>query len=518
MKGIHPKLDPLANQIPLDQHALFFSSLSEMEHVLHEAMRGMAPVFAATPQTEQALANDFYPRQLCLPLNGSDDKLVALVKSVAITGGDPYFALGTDVAVLMESDQPERLADRLLAYVALVRTQTPGLKEIQGRIGKLPYAGARSPDRSICCYTAQLNGAVVMTNSYEQLKRLAAVDEKTSLAALPEYRFFRDRYQIDQNETALLVITDATIRRWCGPKWRIGQSRRFRAAAVMANLQAKNLDALVSNTVKVREIEPAFWVPGANQFQLTARGISSDVYGDLCFLTPVSELQIEQVTEQEVGLYNRWRNDYQRNWSNFFDPIAVQFHLQPTKVEADVTVMPLIEDTEYRSILNLMRGVKLEAGDGDPHMEALLQVAFSLNTESSLVRDLSYNVAGTNLNVMKWLGNYVTVYVDQSPFWDEFANAAEPRQFLEDNYFRIPIAVEVELCDGMVLSAILTALRAASLQAAPGMMDWVTKEHQKRPYVMVAPSPLAQRRNALGQRRHANLLCDQWRIIRNLAE
>ena len=36
------------------------------------------------------------------------------------------------------------------------------------------------------------------------------------------------------------MITDATIRRWCGPEWRIGASRRTRAAAAIAELQARH--------------------------------------------------------------------------------------------------------------------------------------------------------------------------------------------------------------------------------------------------------------------------------------
>jgi Nif-specific regulatory protein len=68
---------------------------------------------------------------------------------------------------------------------------------------------------------------------------------------LPEYRFFRNQYRLgDPNETALAFLSDATIRRWCGPQWRIADSRRTRARAVLAELQASQLDALVKKTVK----------------------------------------------------------------------------------------------------------------------------------------------------------------------------------------------------------------------------------------------------------------------------
>ena len=58
-----------------------------------------------------------------------------------------------------------------------------------------------------------------------------------SLGATDEYTFFRTRYPrgVD-SETGLLILSDATIRRWCSPKWRIAASRRTRVAAAMADI------------------------------------------------------------------------------------------------------------------------------------------------------------------------------------------------------------------------------------------------------------------------------------------
>ena len=42
-----------------------------------------------------------------------------------------------------------------------------------------------------------------------------------------------------------MLISDATIRRWCGPRSRIAASRETRDAAVLAELQALCLAKLV---------------------------------------------------------------------------------------------------------------------------------------------------------------------------------------------------------------------------------------------------------------------------------
>ena len=90
---------------------------------------------------------------------------------------------------------------------------------------------------------------MIVTNSRQQLAQLAKVIAKQSppLASAPEYIYFRNRYPRGaEDETAFVILTDATIRRWCGPRWRIADARRTRAAALLDEITAQNLDALVA--------------------------------------------------------------------------------------------------------------------------------------------------------------------------------------------------------------------------------------------------------------------------------
>src|SRR4051794_21026572 len=106
----------------------------------------------------------------------------------------------------------------------------------------------RSADRRVCSYVAVLPGAVLVTNSPSQIERFAAVSKKETppISSLDEFTFFRSRYSgTDKTEAALVFLSDATIRRWCGPRWRIAASRETRDAAVLAEMQAIHLDKLV---------------------------------------------------------------------------------------------------------------------------------------------------------------------------------------------------------------------------------------------------------------------------------
>ena len=254
VKDLKPKLDPLAALIPADQHVVFFPTFSAAVRTADEADSAGTPVLRlAEPRSEDARTAKRYERQLCLSMTGLGRLLGPHVaQSVALTGSDPYFRTGTDVAVLFEARNPAMLETLLSAQISVKAAREPATKPEQGEIDGLPYQGVRSPDRAVCSYLARFDNVVVVTNSLYQLGRLAAVHRGKSpaVASLPEYIFFRNRYRLgDPEETALIFLSDATIRRWCGPRWRIATSRQTRDLAVLADLQAANMDRLAKKTV-----------------------------------------------------------------------------------------------------------------------------------------------------------------------------------------------------------------------------------------------------------------------------
>ena len=360
LKGKSPALDPLAAAIPADQHAIFFHTFGAMIALADEADRDGTPVlqFAET-RSEDAGTRYRYERQLGLSLTGLGRLLgPRLVNSVAITGSDPYLRAGSDVAILFSPKEGDALKTLLTAQIQR-RPADDARRQRRRWKSRQPVIRRRSiaRPRSLCSYLAVLkDGTVVITNSKAQLARLAAVQDgkAESLAKTPEYTFFRDRYKLgDEDESALLVLTDATIRRWCSARWRIADSRRTRAAAVLADLDVSHLDALVAGKITDGVVYGEFAVPGLDDLRLTPRGAVSANYGSLGFLTPISEMKFDKISEGEAEAYKRWKNSYETNWRGFFDPIAVRFSVSPTKLAADVTVMPLITGTQYRELVEL---------------------------------------------------------------------------------------------------------------------------------------------------------------------
>jgi hypothetical protein len=284
IRGLQPVLDPLAASIPADQHVMFLRDFKAALALADEADRQGTPVLQiAEPRSENAKTLERYQRQLGLSLGGAARMFgPQLIGSVALTGSDPYFRTGTDVAVLLEAKDPAALAKLLVAQVAQSAAGVAGAQAIDSKVQDVPVAGTRAPDRTICSYVAAVGPAVVVTNSPAQLERLISVWKETipSIKSLPEYTFFRHRYpRGDAQETALLFLSDATIRRWCGPRWRIASSRRTLAAAALQDQQAAHLDQLVQHKVAASsQIPRLVSAVDLGQLQLTPAGVTSANY------------------------------------------------------------------------------------------------------------------------------------------------------------------------------------------------------------------------------------------------
>ena len=505
IKDADPSRDPLATLIPNDQYALFMPTFPALVALAdHAGEQGEVVLRAAEPRAEDAGVRRRYERQLGLELNTLARNLgPALIKSVAVTGADPYLRTGADIAILFEAHDANTLQALIKTQFAVtVGTQTAA-EAIAGTIDGVSYTGFRSPDRSICSYLAVVDDTVVVTNSPAQLERLIRVSqgELPSLDTLKEYTFFRERYPAgDTNETGFLILSDDTIRKWCGPRWRIATSRRTRAAALMAEMQARHLDLLVEGRIDQGPLHTDFTLPDAGEFSLGPGGVRSSVYGTLEFLTPILELEFEKVSKTEADFYQRWRQGYERNWSNFFDPIAIQFKASPSRLGIDLTVMPLIEFSDYRQLVNISQGAVIGEHSGDPHAESLVHGVLALNTDSELL-SRGANMASTvaNVNPLSWIGQSVALYVDNDPLWIECAQLEDEQEiedFLEANAYRLPIAANIEVRNSLKLITFLAGIRTFIEQSAPGMTVWETLNYKEQPYVKVSSSERARSGNA----------------------
>lgn len=500
LKGAEPELDPLARLIPADQHVVFFPSFAAATRLSDEIGRKGTPLARLLEaRSEDELVRERYERQLCLPLSALARLLGPhLIGTVALTGSDPYLFTGTDVAVLFETEQPAALEKVLLGRAALAAKDVTGSKPVSGKAEGLRYTGFRSPDRRVSCYIARLVGAVVVTNSPWQLMRLSAIaaGESDALAGLDEYKFFRQRYpRGEADETALCFLSDATIRRWSGPRWRIAASRRLREAAVMSELTADFLDDIVTGKLEPGPVETDLPLDAGDQLRLSEHGVVSANDGTLEFQTPIVEMVMDQVTKAESDAYKNWREGYQRNWRWAFDPIALRITANDEKLSADLTVMPLIFGSEYRQLVDVSRGAALAADGADRHA-ALAQLALAINVESQTIKQYgNFAQSVVRANALGWIGSSLSLYADPGEFWQKLAEqttAEEAAKYASEHINDMPVAFYIEVANAIKLTAFMTALRAVIDQTAPGMTAWESHTYRDEPYVTITPTERAQ--------------------------
>lgn len=500
IKDLHPQLDPLARLIPADQHAVFFPSFASLVAVSDEIDRQGTPLARLLEsRSEDELLKQRYERQLGLPLSLLARLLgPKVIASVALTGSDPYFFAGTDVALVFETEHPSALKTLLLARIAAAAQGQSGVKPVQGKAEGLAYDGFLSPDRRVSSYVAELPKGVVVTNSTAQLASLASVQagKSSAIAVLPEYAFFRNRYpRGEKEESALLFLSDATIRRWCGPRWRIADSRRVRAASVLAELQAEQMDKLASGKMEAGPLHVERPLADLGELRLSADGVRSSVMGSLEFLTPIVELKLDKASAAEADAYNVWRGQYQSNWRWAFDPIALQLSVEEQRLAADLSVMPLIWGSDYRTLVETALGAEIKPLAGDPH-DALLHAAMAINTKSEMLRRAS-GVATSLVKIspLDWLGESIAVYVDDDPLWKELSQLTDSKaaeRFAEENFVRLPVALHCEVANAPKLTLFLAGLRATIDQTAPDMTVWESLKHGDEPYVKISPTDRAR--------------------------
>ena len=503
--GLDPALDPLAHAIPEDQHGLFFPSFEAFLAVLAEGERQGAQWYQiAEPSSEDLDVRGRYERQMCLPLGGLAETLGPVaIRSLALTGSDPFLRTGTDLAVVFESAVPGLLVEFVASeQQRSVAAQTaPSSRAEHGSFdlgeGQDPveWRAALSADDALRSYVARVGDTVAVSNSLPQLERVvrACAGSQASLARSDEYAFFRARYPRGEGESAFLILTDATIRRWCSPRWRIGMARRTQAAAWLADLEARRLHCQSRGLPVTHE---SLGESGLTEFGFIGEDslIHSPTWGSTRFLRPILELDLERVTAAERDAYERYRVRYQSRWSQFFDPIALSLSVEPGAVEGDLTVLPLIGGSEYNDLREwcgstVLRGPAYRPAGSIGHF------AIALDPENRYLREVGGMLASfgeeTGAISMGWLDGRLELFAEDDPFWSEYqaAEAADEADvFLEENFTRLPLVVALPSKDPMRLAALLAALRTTSASAAPGLLTWETREHQGSPYVCIQPA------------------------------
>lgn len=493
-----PVMESLAGRVPSDQPYVYLpdaEAIRRADKVWREGASGLLG-FLPIPEGGEDLLGRYEKQLLLEGWRGTWGEEGAPEVEMVLTGSDWFFSLGTDVALLVRGPGVSRLVVELEQRSGEVRAGLTVEERQRSEEWAEKWSGQAlfadgllvvvDESRERSAFWGMLDEeTLLLTNSAVQVDRFAAVGkgETRSLGDLEEFQFFRQEMPVGPEETAFVFLSDDTIRRWCGPEWRIISSRRIRALAELDRELAWRLDGF----------PPRDDLPLAGSLTTSQGRLQSERYGHRQFLTPVVELQeqIAAVTASERRAYERWRMNYERQWGAVFDPIGLQVLVEEQGMRLRLAVIPVTVRSQYRELMDLTAGGAIQADSGGYHPRDLARVIVALDRESQFFREmregLSRFAPQTAEPLMRWIGDSASLFFPEDPIWSKVEEAEDLNDFLGENWINFPVGIRVESRDGLSLGLFLGALRSFAEGAAPGLLAWETRYagEEEHPYVVV---------------------------------
>jgi hypothetical protein len=222
---------------------------------------------------------------------------------------------------------------------------------------------------------------------------LQASAGKRSLGRSKEFRAMLRQLPLRETSRGYLYFSDPFLRRLTGPEVKIGQLRRVLARgqleAISAGALLHQLDHPESEA-SLHELLTAGYVP---QIQRNLSGVrlgdglqaASEAFGTPAGMKSLLELPVDRVTTAEASAYATYRENYERFWRQFFDPIAVRFdQTGANSFEVETFILPLIDSSIYagfrEGILSAESGLALRVPVLNPEPVAMLSANITEST------------------------------------------------------------------------------------------------------------------------------------------
>lgn len=180
-----------------------------MTTLVDEAKANGTPVLhLLDPRSEDALTHERYERQLCLSLDTWARLLgPSLVKSLAMTGSDPYLRTGSDIAILFEASDAPTLETGIRMQYDKAKADNAKVVSVTGMIEGQTYQGVVTSDRSVCSYMAVWDNLVYQDQPYVRIRPAADMRSRT--------RFLEDLavYYVVTPKALIVSLNETLIRR-----------------------------------------------------------------------------------------------------------------------------------------------------------------------------------------------------------------------------------------------------------------------------------------------------------------
>jgi hypothetical protein len=545
-KGKEPKFRAIEALVPHDNYSLSFANIAKMLELFDQLDEwGSSLLTMYEPQSADYSVRARLHEQLCLP-----DSLLTrvlgptVVHEVALTGSDPFMREGSDVSLIFDVAAKDIFSAAVQEHFDAAKTRYQDAKYEKKVIEGVEVETLRNQSRTVSCSRAWLENRMVYSNSDTALKKIIQTMRGTvpSLSEAPDFKYMRAAvYPLDpQNEDGFLYLSDDFIRSLVGPALRIKEKRRLEAATSLKLLtnsvmlygyehrmqQKPTMQQLVND--KLLNLGDLYdpeggkitWDENLNQALSTS-------YGAISSMTPLIELPIDKVTEEEKTQYTQFVARYEQYWRRYFDPIGIRIKVDK-QIAFDVTILPLIDQSAYKDLKDWAGGETTPVDISKFSANTLLRAVFHINPKGEALKGFKDSFApmfspaeilpnplgdsqargqqpqhpDTRASAFDWIGDWLTFWLEDTPAFKKFLVDQDSRTDTQSavmtaaasTAFDVPFVLGVNVKKPFALAAFLVGLRTLIQTSAPNMVAYNNLE----PYKGITIVEVALKSNPFG--------------------
>jgi hypothetical protein len=512
--------EPLAAHAPAEFYYIRFSSISHLFRIVDELDAWGTPIAnTLDSRAEDRGLSARYEAALGIgrgPLSRALGPEV--IGNVAVVGSDPYAKEGTDITVLfaVKGGKGALFEAGMGAALATHGAAHGGITTSKAAHEGVDIKIARSKDGAVSQHRASIQDVEVVSNSMGAIKRVIEASSKKRPRLQDELDF---QYMLARDAATradvLAFLGDRFVGEVVGPRQKILEARRQMALAELSTPgyaallyghiwgkspasaeEVVKAGLLAKEELKHAGGEAIVWKPGE---------AARSSWGSPAALVPLIDLPTPTaVTEAERAGYERFVRGYQSYWSTFIDPVMVRIAIDaPAEgsgrggaITADVRVLPLIDESEYREIQRNVGSMRVDA----PAISSGARVVLGVGPDAALRREVVSLLGGglTRRHGLKldWLGDWAMAGLsDRTPVAVLAANVLDEEiparplireevkqgerlgDTLFDDAARLPAfaAVGVKSTAGAAIT--IAGARLLAKEALPGLVEW--GEHEK---------------------------------------
>jgi hypothetical protein len=471
---IEPKVAEIARLVPADQYFLQLNSMQSLDELLELSVNwggSLLRLFTVAAQDQQLEGK--LQEQLCL----HRDLLTRLfadgvISELAFTGADPFVYEGTDVTVIFRVKQPALFQQAASGWLAAARKAHADLTEANFNYRGHKVLARYTPDRGVSSFVVQHNDYMIYSNSHRAVRRAvdAAVGASPALYDSLDYRYVTTLLPPSAAaNSGYFFVPEAMIRRLVAPAAKISEKRRLQCynslvmlnnASLFFRMEFGRSPKSLAELVQGRFVDLDKIVcphGGAYAFDAGRDACTCSLHNRLKYLTPIIELNVLGVSQNEAAEYDRYKQRYQAFWQGMFDPIAIRLTMD-RRAKIETCVLPMANGSIYNQLRSMIDKTPrpLDSARIAPSALASLVMVPGRKAIGEQVRQIpgvaEVLQANPTLTDLGWLGDRVGLHVCDG----DSILQVDPTLLRSLN---LPLLGNVSIAQQGAAAALLTAVR-----------------------------------------------------------